>query len=501
MIISDVISDSNGVKSREDIDEISAEILNALDCELPSNEVIFEGLRAELSMLINRLCSPLKSAHEYHFHSISEWSLTKWLRKYLKNCGAFERALYQQVLQLIEEYLLLESRFEKDLEELVEKGFVSKDDILKCVSVASADKHHGLHVLKLKFTGSKEVFYKPRTGDGAKLLSNISFLFLKNDLPLLSPRSVVFDDYHWMEGIKYQAVLSEHKAREFAFCGGVLYAVAGVLNSSDLHFENIMATTHGPVVIDCETICQPRFSKFAEAYLLKRARDEYHDISSLLFNHDKYDGLDIDYGGLSCVDFNFRPDPYSGLQVKLSSENRKLVLHKSRSAVEVNGARVAPSVEYFDEFSNGLRAANEFLLSNKQNILNLISSDFVFRVPIRATRVYAGLLSERMSSIYFSSYSDDSWYSFMEQDLDSADPEFKRSAEMIYKKEKLDLAKLNIPAAYVRADSRNLFFEGDEIPLVFDSSPIEVVNDRLRRLTGEITEYQILVLENRLKLY
>ncbi|WP_096087447.1 DUF4135 domain-containing protein [Agaribacterium haliotis] len=497
MLISDLIRNSNGGGSTDKIDSVSSEILSDIKFQLPSNEAIFDGLRTELSMLINRFCTPLKSAHEHHFNNISEWSLTHWLRSYLKNCVAFDRVLYQQVAQLIEEYLLLEARLEKDLKSLRDEGFISRDSVLKAVNVASADKHHGLHVLELKFTSSEMVFYKPRTGDGSKLLSNISSLFLDNGLPLLSPRSLVFSGYHWMEGVTYQPLLSESDAKNFAFCGGVLYGVAGVLNSSDLHFENIMATLHGPIVIDCETICQPRFSKIAESYLLKRERDEFHDISSLFFNHDKYDDLDLDYGGLSCVDFYFRPDPYSGLQVRLSSEHRELALYKSKSAVEVNGARIAPAVEYFEYFSKGIRLANDFLAENKQDILNLISPELVFRVPIRATRVYAGLLSERMSATYFSSYSDNSWSSFMEQDLKTADGKFRASAEMIYQKEKIDLANLNIPAAYVQANSRSLLFEGDNIPHIFDSSPIEVVNQRLQRLTSKVTEHQISTLRDR----
>lgn len=500
MLISTLIEDAKILLDDDEVglQHIAKAVIDRLQPERPSHPAMVVGLEQELIALYKRMCLPLKQAVEQHFGGSPANGLAQWMKGQLGRCSVLDRALHEQSRQLISEFIVVEHRYALDKLELQTRGLLIGDSELVSTRIASADKHHGQHVLKLEFSGQPAVYYKPRPGSGAQLLADVSDLLSHWGLHLGAAKILVCDGYHWMAEVPYQGTLDSESARRFAFSGGVLYAVAHALNASDLHFENIIASLDGPVVVDCETLSQPRFSEPAAAYLLKRPREEHDDVTSLFLNFDHYGGQDIDYGGLSCVDFVFRADPNAGLQIALSSEHRELVKHRSRSAVEVDGRRIAPAVEYFEAFIQGVRRASEVLRERKDELLELIRPTSMFRVPLRATRVYAALLAERMSTICFSSYAANAWHSHLELDLVDAPPEFLPAARTIFEQEAIDLGVLDIPAAYVRADSSDLLLRDVVVQGVFDLSPLEVIRSRLSTLSDAGVEEQVATLRARL---
>lgn len=499
MLISSLI---NNVRVLSDNDEdnlqqITKSVLAKLQPH-PLMPATVTSLEKELVALFKRMCHPLKSSIEQHFSELSKIGLAQWIKVQLYRCPVLDKLLYEQSQQMVAQFALFENRYALDKYKLQALGLLIGNFNFVSVRIASADKHHGQHVFKLDFSDQTALYYKPRSGSGAQLLKDLSQVLSRWGLKLKATNILVCEGYHWMAEVPYEAALDIESAQSFAFSGGVLYAVASVLNASDLHFENIIASGEGPVVVDCETMCQPRFSKQAAAYLLKHPREEYDDVTSLFLNFDHYGGQDIDYGGLSCVDVMFRADPNAGLQLSLSCEQRPLVLHHSRSAVEVEGRRVAPAVEYFESFVQGLRHASESLKEHKEELLALIPPTAIFRVPLRATRLYAALMLERMSTIYFSSYASGAWSSHLESDLMHAPLEFLPSAQAILEQETMDIYALDIPAAYVCAGNRDLLLRNAVIPGVFDLSPLEVVRCRLDRLSDAVVDEQVAVLRARL---
>ncbi|KLU27201.1 hypothetical protein EOS_05825 [Caballeronia mineralivorans PML1(12)] len=500
MLISSMIggADVSADDDEAGLREIAKTVINRLQPDRPSHPAVVAGLELELVALYKRMCHPLKSAVEQLFSELSAIGLAQWIRDQLSRCPVLDRALHEQSRQLITEFNVVEHRYMLDKLELRSVCSWVVDSKLDSVRIASADKHHGQHVLRLDFSGQHSLYYKPRSGSGAQLLADISHMLSQWGLELGAAKVLVRDGYHWMAEVQYHPALNGESAQRFAFNGGVLYAVASALNASDLHFENIVASHNGPVVVDCETLCQPRFSESAAAHLLKRPREEHDDVTSLFMNFDRYGGQEIDYGGLSCVDFFFRADPNAGLQVVLSSECRQLVQYHSRSAVEVEGRRIAPAVEYFELFVQGVRRASKCLKEHKGELLALIQPTSTFRVPLRATRVYAARLTERMSAICFSSYASDAWQTHVELDIVDAPLDFLLAARTIARQEEIDLSALDIPAAYVRADNDCLLLGGAVVSGVFDLSPLEVIRRRLERLSDAVVEEQIEILRMRL---
>jgi len=496
LLISGLIQSADGIGC--DLALVSRLVVDSLGSSWNFTPAVRQGLESELAGMFKRMCTPLKSAIEHQYSESGGMELGAWMKAQLPRCPVLDQATSDQAQQLVDEFVTVDKRLRSDELAMVAAGMLNPEPVLSAVRIASADKHHGEHVLKLEFAMDSSVYYKPRPGAGAVLLQDLSKLVERWGLSLGAANVLARDSYHWMGEVRYVGSCSLADARRFAHAAGVLYAVASTLNASDLHFENLIATGDGPVVIDCETMCQPRFSVHAAAYLLKRSREEHDDVTSLFLNFDRYGREDIDYGGLSCVDVQFRADPNAGIQVSLPWEQRQLVLHQSRSAVEVDGRRIAPAVEYFDEFARGIREASGYLKAQGDEVLACIPPQAMFRVPLRATRVYGALIGERMSAICFSSYVKPGWSAHLEADLGDAPVGFQKAARSILELETVDLARLDIPAAYVQASSRDLFLRDARIEGVFDMSPVEVIEARLRGLSPSFVEDRIAKLSARL---
>ncbi|MCY1260049.1 type 2 lantibiotic biosynthesis protein LanM [compost metagenome] len=464
---------------------------------LPSS--FLEGMCEEVYLLLARMCSPMMAAiQQAQGDSGRSENLASWIQRELGKCTALDSALSVQVQQVVDEFSLAWARFRSDHEALQASGLIGAQAIIADVRIASPDKHHGQHVLKFSFLGTPALFYKPRPGSGAALLQRLARTLSEWGFWVGAAPTVDFGSHHWMAEISYSPKLSGSEALQYAYNGGVLYGLATLLNASDLHFENIIASPSGPVVVDCETLCQPKFSRSAASHLLKRPYDELADGTSLFLNLDTYCGQPIDYGGLSCVEMWIRKDPYEGLQVLLDRDTRELTRHSSRSAVEVNGLRIAPAVAHFDRFVDGFAAFGRAALNHKKELLSVVDGSAQFRIPLRATRVYAAMVGERLSAIYFSSYANHAWSRHLELELETVEQSFLATARAILEAERREVYALDIPVGYVRAGSRDLLLGGAVLEGVFELSPAEMIQRRLDSLCSQFIDDRIALLRSRL---
>jgi lantibiotic modifying enzyme len=475
----------------------SARAARALWPGTREDDAFLAGAAAETVVMVRRMCAPLHVAIT-QFFSAQAPELDTWICSELRHCRSLDEAVCRLARQLAVEFHTARTRLASDRPTLAARRMMNAADVVTRVRIASADKHDGQHVLRLALSASPALYYKPRPGAGAALLETAAAVLRTWQLDLGAARTVDRGSYHWMAEVAHDCVLTHRQAQRFAFNGGVLYGLASLLNASDLHFENIVAHRDRPVVVDCETLSQPRFSAAAAAYLLKRPHDANDDTTSLFMNLDEYDGEEIDYGGLSCTGFRYRQDPHAGAQVALQTDTRPLVRHHTRSAVVADGTRMAPAVACFDDFAAGLRAFCRVALVRHDEVLGALAPDALLRVPLRATRVYAALLSEQLAAISFSTYATPGWRQFLEDDARAAAPAFVPTAAVLMRKEQLQLAALDIPVAYVRAGSTACRIGDIDIDGIFDLAPRAMAARRIAALTADNVAARLAVLRARL---
>jgi lantibiotic modifying enzyme len=126
---------------------------------------------------------------------------------------------------------------------------------------APGDSHRGgRSVMIVELGDRKRIVYKPRPmAVDLHFQELIRWVNQQGLWPALRPiRILDRGDYGWSELIEPEECGSEKNVEDFYLRLGALLALFHALGSSDIHQENLIAAGAHPVVVDLETILQPR---------------------------------------------------------------------------------------------------------------------------------------------------------------------------------------------------------------------------------------------------
>nr|WP_239062572.1 type 2 lanthipeptide synthetase LanM family protein [Streptomyces sp. SID13031] len=151
------------------------------------------------------------------------------------------------------------SRFGQDRAEIA-AALLGGTDPGRLVSIEpSGDSHGGgRSVAVLTFAGGQKVVYKPRPLDlHAHFNEFLQWLGRQSRLDLRAVRLLTKRDYGWMEFIEHQPCSGPAEVQRFYQRQGALLALLHVLDGTDIHYENLIASGDQPVLVDVETLFHP----------------------------------------------------------------------------------------------------------------------------------------------------------------------------------------------------------------------------------------------------
>lgn len=128
---------------------------------------------------------------------------------------------------------------------------------------ARGDVHHsGRRVLGLAFESGDRVAYKPRNVDvEARYSAVVEWLNEHSTVPTLRTlQRLDRDDHGWVEWVEPTACDSEAAVAAYYRRAGALICLTYALNFADGNLENVLAEGDQPVVVDLETLLQPRMA-------------------------------------------------------------------------------------------------------------------------------------------------------------------------------------------------------------------------------------------------
>lgn len=174
--------------------------------------------------------------------------------------------LIEQSQQNLAEML---ARLQHDRDE-IRRRFLPQCDPGELVALDSAlsDPHRGgRSVMRLHLASGLRLIYKPRS-----VSMDLAYGDLLNWLraqglahSLRTPKYLARDEYAWVEHIDHAVCATPAELDGFCRNAGVLLAVAYLLDATDLHDGNLIAAGSSPVIIDLETLLQPRLREPAAA--------------------------------------------------------------------------------------------------------------------------------------------------------------------------------------------------------------------------------------------
>ncbi|MEI7606524.1 MAG: type 2 lanthipeptide synthetase LanM [Rhodospirillaceae bacterium] len=152
-------------------------------------------------------------------------------------------------------------RFDSDRLHLRTCGLVDGDGRVEGLVTHCSDPHDGgQSVAILSLEGGRALVYKPRPVDMEDGLLQMLAWANRAGFPWpyrltgLQPRS----GYGWMEHVAAAPCRDENAVEHFYARSGGLFCLWWLLQGTDMHHENLIASGEHPVIVDAETLLHPR---------------------------------------------------------------------------------------------------------------------------------------------------------------------------------------------------------------------------------------------------
>ena len=397
---------------------------------------------------------------------------------------------------------------EDNIHNIKNELLTSSEDIkISTIDTSLGDSHNkGKTVSIIHFTNNSKVVYKPRSLDLEfgfnKFIDYLNNKSNDSSSDLLQVKIINKSNFGFCEFIEYKECNSQEEVINFYYKTGKLLAALFALNARDIHYENIIASGSNPIVIDLEalfhsdiTLWDKKFFKSIEV-AQKIIDSSVYSIGFLpqkISNpYDDSDDTYVDVSGFSSEEK--QKAPFKALSVvnnntdEIKIEKVEGFITSQNNTPKLKG-KVAPSEDYVSEIKAGFSDIYDILLSNKEEVIDLIKSIFSSmknRFILRPTYIYGQLIN--------TSYHPD----FMREEIHryvllhrlaiNAEAKFNK----VFSSEIHDILLGDVPYFYCNIASNNIKNSKDEdINMILDSSPLDKDLDKINNLSEDDKNMQL----------
>jgi type 2 lantibiotic biosynthesis protein LanM len=370
-------------------------------------------------------------------------------------------------------------------------------ELVELIAGAGDTHRGGRSVMIAEFASGFRVVYKPKSMAIDLHFQELLAWFNGRGCqpPLYTLKVLDCREYGWVEFITRQGCRTKDEVARFYQRHGAYLALLYALNANDFHFENVIASGEHPVLIDLETLLQPRFDSFDETYAEVAATKVMVDsvlqvglLPARIWSSEEFAGIDI--SGLGGASGQLSPDRlpqlmdvgtdamhYVRQQITLSGDSHRPTLNDA----EIHAA------DYLDDVIAGFEQMYRLLVDAQADLLaeegplNWFAQDEI-RILLRQTRTYDQLL--------FESFHPDMLRDALERDqfLDRLWVGVPARAYLarVIKAEQADLQAADIPLFTTHPSTLDLFgARGERIAGVLFESGMATVRRRLQQLSEQ----------------
>ena len=373
----------------------------------------------------------------------------------------------------------------------------------KLISVFdSGDRHcNGRAVAILTFESGQKLVYKPRSlGIDEQYYRILTWLNIQCDWNFEPMKVINQGDYGWVEFIEQKPCTSTAEVGRFYQRLGGLLAVLYVLEASDFHYENLIASGDMPQLIDLESFFTPYFASKGESWMSIMGKSMVDSVLQtgllpwrIFLGKKDQQGLDI--SGVTNAK-GMESNQYAPSWNNEGADDMHLVFHKhalkeGKNRPILNGNDVS-LLEYEADFLKGFSAIYQILLANREKLLNesglVLGANHENRVLTRMTLGYSYLLNQ--------SYHPDKLRNGLDQELhwDGLWMGIERQPLIprFFKGEREALEQADIPVFTGNLQSKDLHWpNGGCEKDFFQGTSLQRVFAKLERLSDEDLQTQI----------
>lgn len=316
-------------------------------------------------------------------------------------------------LKLIQECL---TRLLNDSSKL-ENELNIKINNIKNLEFSLGDSHNGgKSVVVFVINNDKKIVYKPRKATPEMVFNTIinwinNKNILKEDLKYI--RTIECKDYQWQEYIKYEESENIFDIEVFHFRIGALLAILNVLNSGDIHYENLISRKDCPYVIDLETLLTNKKIEIKEFKLEVMEHINNSVFGTMLIPSNlMLSNSDVDMSGLTgdCGKQSYKTIVHDIVNIGTDQMRFEPVFastseHKNR--LKINGHKI-DSTKYLSYIEEGFSTCYDIFLEYKDEFMEMVKSNNIFkgeyRQVLRPTQIYSNFLEASYHPKYLNDF-------------------------------------------------------------------------------------------------
>lgn len=339
------------------------------------------------------------------------------------------------------------------------------------VRLGVSDPHNGGRTAAiLSFANGRRLLYKPKNLSPDRAWHEFALWLKANSAPWhpLAPTILERHGYGWTSFVETHPCESPTEQRAFFNNLGCLLALLHLLGATDCHRENIISHGTEPVLVDLETLLQPRPKQDPMSETL---RESVLAVEILPCRYIGAGQQEIYFPGF---DGEWESNKFTGM----SAVSPSLSLRK-----------------HVESFSAGFAAMYEFLLQHKERLPDLDTGplaafrDCGVRYIHRPTMTYAITLRRALRHLD----AESSWSLPFEKLQRFDSPGMSDDvAATLRAAEHAALERLDIPFFMSRSDATDLYWEnGGRLADFFDEPALELARQRAARLSLSDLAFQL----------
>ena len=390
----------------------------------------------------------------------------------------------------------------------IESRFSPKRPLKQVVEIKTglSDPHNGCRtVIILTFNTGIKLVYKPRDiGIDVAFFQLLDwFNAQKKILPFKVLQVLNYGSHGWIEYVEQLPCSDSAAVKRFYQRAGILLCLVHLLEGTDCHNENIIASGEHPIAIDIETLFHHRTQSFNQFDTTARGLVETQLGQSVLqtwilpkWGLSPRDSLTIDFGALGkTTEQKFIVSKVQNINTDGMHIGSEYCTTKQAN-VPVLAGESHSAEDYLVDIVSGFRQMYDFLSNHRELLLATDSplmnfADRKVRYVFRGTRIYQTILNKSLTPDFLKSGIDRSI------ELDVLSRAFivgdeKPNLWSILDAELQAMAELDIPCFTAKTSQTSIELSTKiTIPKLFTASSFATVISRLKSLSEDDLNKQI----------